>query len=59
MQALESNIEEKNAIVEMLQYVTQGKCGVCSKSCKIIDSHPYSKVVLLGNNLWGKLFKNL
>ena len=46
MQALESNIKEKNAIIEMLQYGTQGKCGVCSKSCKIIDSYPYSKVVL-------------
>ena len=59
MEALESNIKEKNAIIKMLQYGTQGKCGVCSKNCKIIDSHPYSKVVLLGNNLWDKLFRNL
>ena len=47
MQALESNIKEKNAIIETLQYGTQGKCGVCSKTgCKIISSHPYSRVIL-------------
>ena len=32
---------------DMLQYGTQGKCGVCSKVSKIIiESHPYSRVVL-------------
>ena len=46
MQCLENDIKEKNAIIEMLQYGTQGKCGVCGKCCKIIDSHPYSKVLL-------------
>ena len=43
---LESGIKDKDAIAEMLQYGAQGKCGVCSENCKIIDSHPYSKVVL-------------
>ena len=46
IQHLESDIKDKKAITEMLQYGTQSKCGVCSKNCKIIDSHPYSKVVL-------------
>ena len=43
---LKERIRQLEAMGDMLQYGTQGKCGVCSSTSKIIDSHPYSRVVL-------------
>ena len=43
---LKERIRQLEAMGDMLQYGAQGKCGVCSKSCKLVDSHPYSRVVL-------------
>ena len=44
---LRERIRQLEAIGDMLQYGTQGKCGVCSKASKIIiESHPYSRIVL-------------
>ena len=39
-------LKQKKASMQMLKYGVQGKCGVCSKTCKIIESHPYTRVVL-------------
>jgi hypothetical protein len=44
---LKERIRQLEAMGDMLRYGAQGKCGVCSKASKtIIESHPYSKVVL-------------
>ena len=51
-------LEHVKALIEMLTYGTQGKCGVCKENSKIIESHPYSRVVLetvLGANYSGIL----
>lgn len=46
---LKERIRQLEAMGDMLQYGTQGKCGVCSKTSKIIDSHPYSMQGSFGN----------
>ena len=54
----QERLEHVKALIEMLTYGTQGKCGVCKQNSKIIDSHPYSRVVLetvLGANYSGIL----
>jgi uncharacterized coiled-coil DUF342 family protein len=44
---LKERIRQLGAMGDMLQYGTQGKCGVCGEaSKKISESHPYSRVVL-------------
>ena len=56
---LKERIRQLEAMSDMLQYGTQGECGVCGMASKvIIESHPYSKVVLetiFGANYFGIL----
>lgn len=56
MVPLRQEFKKRKAIMEMLKYGVQSKCGVCYKNRKISESHPYSKVVLetvLGANYSG------
>ena len=56
MVPVRQEFKKRKAIMEMLKYGVQSKCGVCYKNRKIIESHPYSKVVLetvLGANYSG------